>query len=71
MFRLRAAALVLLAVACRPRSGAEQIPEAALVAIDTASLMASVAFLMLFGLVLQAILARVEVAVAPWRRQAA
>lgn len=38
---------------------------------DTASLMASVAFLILFGLVLQAILARVEVAVAPWRRQAA
>lgn len=38
---------------------------------DTASLMASVIFLILFGVVLQAIVARIEVAVAPWRRQVA
>ncbi len=38
---------------------------------DTASLMASVIFLILLGVILQAIVARVEIAVAPWRQQAA
>ena len=38
---------------------------------DTASLMATVIFLILFGVILQTVVARIEIAVAPWRRQAA
>ena len=38
---------------------------------DTTSLMATIIFLMLVGVTLQAIVARIESAVAPWRGQAA
>jgi len=34
---------------------------------DTASLMATLLFLLLFGVGLQAMLGRIEIAVAPWR----
>ena len=38
---------------------------------DTASLMATLIFLLLLGVLLQVLVERVEVAVAPWRRRAA
>jgi ABC-type nitrate/sulfonate/bicarbonate transport system permease component len=37
---------------------------------DTASLIAVLLFLLLFGVVVQVVVARVEVAIAPWRQDA-